>query len=97
MRGSVMPLKRRSRSGVDVPQWAAKARSSARRPAPPADSSVPSTSKRTMVGRKLQPQLARDDRELDLRRPLRDGHQPRIAPVALDRELRDVAVPAVDL
>src|SRR5215475_5954471 len=97
MPGSVMPLKRRSCSGADVPQWAAKARSSARRPAPPADSSVPSTSKRTTVGRKLQPQLARDDRELDLRGSLRDGHQPRVAPVALDRELGDVAVAAVDL
>src|SRR5207248_1145216 len=45
----------------------------------------------------LQPKLARDDGQLDLRRPLGDGHEARVAPKALDRELGDVAVAAEDL
>src|SRR4029450_6401459 len=49
--GSVIPLKPTSRSGAAVAQWAANARSSALRPAPPAESNVPSTSKRSTVGR----------------------------------------------
>src|SRR5256885_12416051 len=46
---------------------------------------------------RLQPQLARDDRQLDLRRPLGDRHEPRVPPEALDGELRDVPVAAEHL
>src|SRR5262249_30214124 len=42
-------------------------------------------------------ELARDDRQLDLRRALRDRHQASVAPEALHGKLGDVAVAAVNL
>src|SRR6185436_14742459 len=96
--GSVMPANSRSSNTSGRCSSSVNARTSARRPAPFIDTSVPSMSNSRTVGRtELQSQLAGDQDQLDLGGSLGDGHEPRIAPVALDRKLRDVAVAAVDL